>query len=574
MLRNPESRLRLISLLLIALLLLVVGQLVRLQVFEHPRYVAEAKQMLERQYSLPAAPMGKILDSNGALLVGNLPVFEVDAYLERTDETETAIPELAVILNRPEAELRTALTFPETYTGTHVWAPLARDVTSDTLRQVRAMNLRWVTITPTWKRYYAEGALAAHVLGFANAEGYGYGVQAYQWRLIYTPPEFSAGAISGQNEPLPEEVARRSVTPVPGVNLRLTINRTIQAYVEGELDKALVEYQAEAGTIIVMNPQTGEILAMVSRPSYEPSRYADYAATNQSALFVDPAISKAYEPGSVFKLITVASALDAGLVDTNWTYEDTGMLEYGGVVARNWDRAAHGVQDLEGLLARSLNVGAATLTTRVLGAERFYKSVAAFGFGQLTNVELANEAQGLVHMPADWDWQDGFLVTNSFGQGIAVTPLQMAAAVAAIANDGVMMRPHIVAERISSDGNSVLIAQTPIGQPISAEAAQTLTELMARAMETRMKQATVPGYRIAGKSGTAQIPVSGGYDPDDIIASFVGFGPLPDPQVLILVKLDRPAIDPLLRWGSQTAAPLFQRIAARLFVLLQIPPTE
>ena len=574
MLRDPESRLRLIALLLIALLLLIVGQLVRLQVFEHPRYVADAKQMLERQYSLPAAPMGKVLDRSGALLVGNLPVFEVDAYLERDDETADIIPKLAVVLNRPELELQAALTFSESYTGTHLWAPLARDVTSDTVRQVRAMGLPWVTITPTWKRYYTEAALASHVLGFVNAEGYGYGVQAYQWRLLYTPPELSAGVISGQNKPLPEEVAKRANTPVPGVTLRLTLDRTIQAYVEGELDKALLEYKAEAGTVIVMNPQTGEILAMVSRPAYEPTRYADYALTNQAGLFVDPAISKAYEPGSVFKLIPAAAALDSGLVDTNWTYEDTGVIEYGGVVVRNSDRSAHGTQNLEGLLARSLNVGAATLTTRVLGAERFYKYVTAFGFGQVTHIELANEMQGLVHMPEDWDWQDGFLATNSFGQGIAVTPLQMATAVAAIANDGVMMRPYIVAERISSDGNSVRIDQTPLGQPISAEAAQTLTELMARSLETRMKQATVPGYRVAGKSGTAQIPVSGTYDPNHVIASFVGFGPLPDPQVLILVKLDRPAIDPALRWGSQTAAPLFQRLAARLFVLLHIPPAE
>ena len=154
--------------------------------------------------------------------------------------------------------------------------------------------------------------------------------------------------------------------------MRLTLDRTIQAYVEGELDKALVEYKAESGTILVLNPQTGEILAMASRPGYEPSRFADYAAANQTALFQDPAVSQVYEPGSVFKLITVAAALDSGLVNTSWTYEDRGAIEYGGVTAQNWDRRAHGVQDLQGLLASSLNVGAATLTTRVLGAERFY----------------------------------------------------------------------------------------------------------------------------------------------------------------------------------------------------------
>lgn len=574
MLRGPESRLRLISLLLTTLLLLIVGQLARLQIFEHKQHAAEAKQLLERQYSLPESAWGRVLDQNGNLLVGNLPVFDVDAQLQRDTNALKHVTELAVLLNRPADEMQIALTFPETTTLDSVWRPLARQVTSDTLQQVQELDLPWITFVPTWKRYYAEGILAAHVLGFVNAEGTGYGVQAHQWRLLRNPSHSSQGPVSVWEEPLPEEVAHRAVIPYPGVDLRLTLDRTIQAYIEGELDQALAEYKAVAGTIIVMNPKTGAILAMASRPSYEPSRYAEYAAADQEAVFQDPAISQTYEPGSVFKVVTAAAALDSGMVNTNWTYEDRGVLEYGGVVVRNSDREAHGVQDLEGLLARSLNVGAATLSTRVLGAERFYKYVSAFGFGQITGVELAGEEGGVMHTPDQWTWQDGFLATNSYGQGIAVTPLQMASAVAAIANDGVLMRPHIVAERISPDGNRVAIEPSPMGQVISVEAAQTLTELLARAVETRMTRATVPGYRIAGKSGTAQIPVSGGYDPNDVIASFVGYGPLPDPQVLILVKLDRPGIDPLVRWGTQTAAPVFQRIAARLFVLLQIPPMQ
>lgn len=575
MLRGPDARLRFIALLLIALLLLIVGQLVRLQVFEHRRYAAAAAELVERQYALPEPAWGSIQDRNGDLLVGSLPVYDVGAQLQRGYAYEAAAPELAVRLNRPEAELRALLTLSETVTETHVWRPLARRVTSETVTQLQALELSWLTFAPTWERYYAEGALASHLLGFVNADGFGCGVQAYQLRLLRSKGVANVGMVAGQDsQPLPEEVAQRLGIPYPGTDLRLALDRTIQAYIEGELDKALVEYKAEAGTIIVLNPQTGAILAMASRPAYEPSRFAEYAATNQTALFQDPAISKVYEPGSVFKLVTVAAALDSGVVDTSWTYEDRGRIEYGGVLTQNWDRKPYGVQDLQGVLASSLNVGAATLTTRVLGAERFYKYVRAFGFGQLTGVELTGEARGLVHTPEDWYWEDGFLATNSYGQGIAVTPLQLALAVGAIANDGVLMQPRIVAERIYPDGRSVVVPPNPAGQVISAETAQTLTELMARSIETRMPQAVVPGYRIAGKSGTAQIPGVGGYDSNHVIASFVGFGPLPDPQVLILVKLDRPGIDPLLRWGTQTAAPVFQRIAARLFVLLHIPPTQ
>ncbi|MEA3396306.1 MAG: penicillin-binding protein 2, partial [Chloroflexota bacterium] len=347
---------------------------------------------------------------------------------------------------------------------------------------------------------------------------------------------------------------------------------TVQAYVEGELDKALLDYDAQGGVILVLDPRTGEILAAATRPSYEPVRYADYAEKGLAAIFQDPAISHTYEPGSVFKIVTVAAALDSGRADLNWSYQDRGMLEYGGVVVQNWDRAAYGQQDLAGLLTHSLNVGAAQLSTQVLGAEQFYRYVRAFGFGQPTGVELAGEAAGLVHMPLDWNWEDSFLATNSFGQGIAVTPLQMATAVATIANEGVMMQPHIVAERLYPDGRSIVIPPRSTGQPITAETAWTLSELLAQVVD-EMPEAQVPGYRIAGKTGTAQIPGVGGYEQDAVITSFVGFGPLPDPQLLILVKLDRPGGPMATRWGTQTAAPLFQKVAARLFVLLGIPPT-
>jgi len=411
-------------------------------------------------------------------------------------------------------------------------------------------------------------------LGFVNQSGIGYGVQASQRRFLQGLTVSQIGQVAVNSNPLPDELAADFRFPYPGTDLRLTIDRTIQAFVEGELDYAVNEYQAEGGTIIVMDPRTGAILAMASRPSYEPSRYPDYAAQGENHLFWDPAVSIPYEPGSVFKVVTAAAALDSGRVDLDWSYVDTGRLEYGGVVIRNWDGGTYGQQNLEGLLTHSLNVGAGQLSTQVLGPDLFYQYVRAFGFGQPTGVELTNEAAGLVHLPSDWDWSDSYAVTNSFGQGIAVTPLQMAAAVAAIANDGVMMEPHLVAERNYPDGRTVTVSPRPLGQPISAETARILSGLMARVVERNMPEARVPGYRIAGKSGTSQIPGVGGYDPNAVIASFVGFGPLPNPEVLIFVKLDRPNVPPSMRWGSQIAAPTFQRIATRLFVMLGIPPAD
>ncbi len=573
MLRGPDARLRLIVAFLIAAMLLIVGQLVRLQLLEHSRYRAEVERLVRRQYSLPEPPWGIVTDRNGDLLVGNVPVYDIGAELKLVTDTIMAARTLAPLLGQPARELANTLTSPPHAQGWS-WQPLARHVPMETAEKLRALRWPWLTITPTWERYYAEGALAAHLLGFVNQEGYGYGLLAYQLRFLRGERVQRRGYVSGSEQPMPREIAERFTIPQPGTDLRLTLDRTIQAFIEGELDRALQEYHAEGGTILVMNPRTGAILAMASRPTYEPARYADYAARGEETLFADPAISIPYEPGSVFKVVTVAAALDSGKVDLDWTYQDRGGLEYGGIIIRNWDGAAYGRQDLAGILAHSLNVGAATLSTQVLGPELFYRYVRAFGFGQKTKIELANEKDGWVHMATDWDWNDSYLATNAFGQGIAVTPLQMVTAVAAIANGGKMMQPHIIAERHYPNGRTIAIPPCLLGQPISEETARTMTELMAQAVERKITLAQVPGYRIAGKTGTAQIPTTGGYEPDDVIVSFIGFGPLPDPQLLVLVKIDRPGVPPAMRWGTQIAAPIFRRVASRLFVLLGIPPTE
>lgn len=573
MLHGPDARLRLINVLLIAAVLPILGQLVRLQVLEHSYYQDEAEDLVNRQYTLPEPPWGVILDRNGDLLVGNIPVFDIGAEINLVTDTIMSATILAPLLNRTEEELIEALTMPPD-TDTLVWRPLARRIPVEACDQIADLGWPWITITPTWQRYYAEGALASHTLGFVNEDGLGYGLQAFQLRFIRGERVARVGAVSVDTSPLPDEFMKGHIVSYPGTDLRLTIDRTIQAFVEGELDRAIMEYNAQGGTILVMNPRTGEILAIASRPNYEPSRFPEYAQEGQEKLFRDPAASINYEPGSVFKVLTVAAVLDSKKAGLDWTYIDQGKLEYGGVIVRNATGASYGEQDLQGVLDNSLNVGLATLSTQVLGADTFYQYVRAFGFGQTTGIEVTGESAGTVHLPTDWDWSDSHLATNSFGQGIAVTPIQMAMAVSAIANDGVMMQPHLIAERYHPDGRTVPIPPHPLSQPISSETARIVAGMMGRTVENKIKQAQVPGYRVAGKSGTAQIPTTGGYESEAVITSFVGFGPLPDPQVLILVKLDRPNVPADMRWGTQTAAPVFRQVASRVFVLLGIPPMD
>ncbi len=573
MLHHPEARLRLIAIFLIAAVLPVLGQLVRLQILEHSRYQDKAEALVQREYTLPESPWGNIMDRHGDLLVGNIPVYNVGAEVTLITDTHMAATVLAPLINRPVEELLEQLTLPAD-AGDFVWQPLAYHIPQEAARKIEALNWSWITLAPAWERFYAEGALASHTLGFVNASGVGFGVQAFQLRFLRGESITGVGAVSGDTSPMPNELINSDFIPYPGTDLYLTLDRTIQAYVEGVLDQAIVDYKAAGGTILVMNPRSGEILAVASRPHYEPYRYPEYTQNGQGMLFRDPAVSIPYEPGSVFKVISVAAALDSGRVNLNWSYEDTGVLEYGGVVVRNSSEGGYGTQNLQGILDHSLNVGVATLSTRILGADLFYKYVRAFGFGQTTGIEVSDESKGIVHLPTDLDWSDGYLATNPFGQGIAVTPIQMVTAVSAIANDGVMMQPHIVAERRYPDGRTVRIPAKELGRPISAETARTVAELMARSVENFAKVAQVPGYRVAGKSGTAQIPTAGGYDPRQVITSYIGFGPLPDPQIVILVKIDRPGIPESMRWGTQVAAPVFQKVAARLFTLLGIPPTE
>jgi cell division protein FtsI/penicillin-binding protein 2 len=330
-----------------------------------------------------------------------------------------------------------------------------------------------------------------------------------------------------------------------------------------ELKAALEKYRAVSGTIVVLDPRTGAVLGAASLPSYDPNRYEQA----EPILYDDPVVSQEYEPGSVFKVITMAAGLDSGLVTPDSTYEDTGKVEIAGAVIENWDRLAHGRATMTEVLALSLNTGAVYVST-TLGPDLFYKYVAAFGFGAPTGIDLEAEADGIVKVPGDGSWYEADLATNAFGQGLAVTPLQMALSFAAIANDGLLMRPYLV-EAISSGGELRTIEPRSARQVVTPETARTLIGMMVEAVEKETASARVPGYTVAGKTGTAQIPIPGGYHPSDTIASFVGFLPADDPQLCILVKIDRPKAS---QWGSQVAAPVFSRVATELVLLLGIEP--
>jgi cell division protein FtsI/penicillin-binding protein 2 len=353
-----------------------------------------------------------------------------------------------------------------------------------------------------------------------------------------------------------------------GTTLILTLNRELQAATEKILDESIAKYGAEAGTIIVMNPRNGEIFAMASAPRLNLENYTVYSQVFDNASEYNRAIAMPYEPGSVMKILTMAAALDAGTVTPETTYTDTGVFPVGGPVIKNWNEEAWGQQDMTGCLQHSLNVCMAWIATE-MGTDTFYAYMSDFGLGHPTGVDLSGEAAGRLKVPGDADWYPVDLATNSFGQGITATPIQLMMAASAIANDGNMVTPHILYGMLR-DGKQYDFPPQYAGKPISKETAYTLNEMLANSITGEDYLALIPGYRLAGKTGTAQIPTEyGWYSDEETNASFIGWGPVDDPQFMVYVWLEKPSVS---IWASDTAAPVFAEVAQESVRLLNIPP--
>jgi cell division protein FtsI/penicillin-binding protein 2 len=422
-----------------------------------------------------------------------------------------------------------------------------------------------VYFQPQLIRSYPEKTLAANVLGLITLDG---GKRSFGIEEKYN--SLLAGTAVKRWIPANPHDAQQVPEVPSSTTLILTLDREIQASMEGILDNAAQVYGAESGVIIVADPKTGEILAMASTPRIDPNQYWNYDTTIFSETPYNRAISQAYEPGSVFKILTMAAALDKGVVQPGTIYNDvTGVLFVGGVPIHNWDNAAWGRQDMTGCLQHSLNVCLAWVSTQ-LGKDDFYAYMQQFGLGHLTGIDLAGETTGRLKLPNDTDWYDVDLGTNAFGQGVSVTPIQMIMAASAIANKGQMPRPHVLRATVQG-GRQYEIPLEIVGTPISAATAQTLNTMLANSLENESSLALVPGYRLAGKTGTASIPTADGYTSTRTNASFVGWGPVDDPRFIVYIWLEKPTAS---IWGSETAAPVFKQVVQKLVVLMGIPPDQ
>jgi cell division protein FtsI/penicillin-binding protein 2 len=558
---------------LFALVMVILARTLQHQVFsfgESPSALAIASEPAER---------GAVVDRNGVPFIVNRHYFQLAAtpdLIETDEERIEVATQLDELLGIPAEDTFTTLKFCGEE-GLR-FCVLADAITAEETQLLQKyieeletsrglVPLQHVYAKPMTRRSYPQAELASHLTGFVMVDTGGVtGIEEYYDEFL---PADGIGLLRDKTdaiEVLPDDVQRFLPSPA-GKDLILTVDRTVQWIIHEELAKGLDEFGAESGTIIVMEPSTGAILGMVSLPDFDPNRFEEEPMER----FTNPAISAQYEPGSVFKIITIGAALDAGIVEPSTVFTDTGRITIGDRVIFNSDRVAYGEVTVTGALARSLNVVTSQIAEK-LGEDRLYPYIRQFGFGKPTNIDLSGEISGALKTPGNPEWSLSDLATNSFGQGLAVTPLQMANATAAIANGGRMMQPHVVQARIVGDSVQV-IEPTAVQQVLSPETAEKLTEMMVEVVETGNVKAAVPGYRVAGKSGTAQIPTPDGYEERATIVSFVGFAPADDPKFVVLVKMDRPDFT-INQWASHTAAPVFSRVTERLLQYYSIPPEE
>ena len=559
-------------------------RLLKIQVFQTDYYKALAEQQ-HWSYTELTAGRGRIFSQDGFPLVINIRNYLLYAEPKNIADAENAAGRIIPLIfpsenetmsdkERKDAEeqLKDKLS-----TG-QAWVPIAHGLSPDQKQRIEDLKIEGLGFTPETDRFYPEGQLAAHLLGFlgsdetGNKRGY-YGLEGYY-----------DGDLRGRSGELAEELGAtgetilsggfREVAPNDGSDLVLTINRSIQFMVEEKLEKAVNQYGAKSGTVIIMDPKTGAVLASASFPAYNPARYNEVFQSGEEAAnpadvlipksFLDPAISITYEPGSVMKAVTMAAALDTGLITPKTEFNDSGPLKVSDYYIHTWNNQYHGRENMVEVLQHSCNIGAAWVGLK-LGAANLREYLIRFGLDTTTKIDLEGETTGITRSLLEWQAID--VATAAFGQGLTVTPIRLVSIFSAIANDGLMMRPYVITE-IRHPKETIKLRPREERRVISSVSSKTLVDMLTAAVEGgEAKFYVLKRYLIAGKTGTAQIPKEGGYA-KETNTTFVGFLSKA-PKFVMLTKLEEPTAS---IYAAETAVPLWMEIAADLINFYGIPP--
>nr|WP_235857608.1 stage V sporulation protein D [Paenibacillus albiflavus] len=526
--------------------------------------LAERAEDTWRRDMVYQAKRGEVLDRNGVQFAYNISTPSVIAIpVQVVDKQGTAL-KLAKVLGGSEEEILKQLS--KRVSSVYI-KPSGRKITQEKAQEVRDLQLPGIQIVEDNTRYYPFGTLAAHVLGITGAYNQGLtGVEAkYEDGLIGLP-----GSVSYLSDAAGKEMpgsTEQYVKPKDGMNLELTIDSNLQMFLERELDQAMVKTQANSALAIMMDPSNGEILAMSSRPTFDPGNYTQYS---QEIYNRNLPIWMTYEPGSTFKIITLAAALEEKKIDLKYDYFfDSGFIDVSGAKLRCWKRGGHGSESFLQVVENSCNPGFVVMGQR-LGKETLFDYINKFGFGKKTGIDLGGEANGILFKLSRVGPVE--LATTAFGQGVSVTPIQQVAAVAAAINGGTLYEPHVGKAWISPETGEVVeeIKPKEVRKVISGSTSKMVREALESVVAKGTgRPAFIDGYRVGGKTGTAQKVINGRYSANEHIVSFIGFAPADNPKLLVYVAVDNPQG---IQFGGVVAAPIVQNILRDSLKYLKVEP--
>jgi stage V sporulation protein D (sporulation-specific penicillin-binding protein) len=508
---------------------------------------------------------GEIETSDGFPIVANKITYLMYANPKEIKNKTQLARSLAQILDVKEASISAQLS------QDLFWVPLGRGLESKLKDDIEKKNFKGVGFQQEFERLYPEASMAANLLGFVgkdesgNSKGY-FGLEGYYDRLLRGKSSSALQINDALGRPILARVENQKAFGTDGNSLVLNINRSIQFIAERKLKDGIEKYGAVGGMVGIMDPKTGNILAMAKFPSFDPRDYNQYS----DELYKNSFISSLYEPGSTFKPLVMSGAFNEKLLTPKSICTIcSGPVSVGGYDLHTWNDKYYSNSTMLEVIQHSDNTGM-VFTAQKLGLDRMVKYLDEFGIGKITGIDLEGEVAPDIKPKNEWHEVD--LATTGFGQGITITPIELLTAFASIANNGVMMEPHIVKAIVDVNGKKTEIPPKEIGRPIDGPTAKVMTEVLVNAVNKGEAQWTkIKGYRIAGKTGTASIPIEGKYDPNKTIASFIGFAPANDPKFVMIVIFDRPTAK---IYGAETAAPVFFSIARDLFSYYEIAPSE
>ncbi|MBI2096889.1 MAG: penicillin-binding protein 2 [Candidatus Sungbacteria bacterium] len=545
----------------------VISRLFVLQILRYKDYVVLAARQNGTEIELPRRGTIYLKDKDGKLQAAalNKDTYVLSAVPKDIADPEAIAPKLAEVLKVDPAWLANKISLPN-----DPYEILARKVDDDIANIINGLRFDGIRLEKESRRTYPGGTLAAQVLGFVkfdqDEEQGQYGIERAFNRQLKGETGFLEGITSPSD--FITSLSKRIVYPTrDGQDIILTIDPNIQLRIEKALSGLVEKWSAEEGTITVIDPMTGKILAMAGYPAFDANNYGE---VEDFSAFLNQTIESQYELGSVMKPVTMAAAINEGLVSASSTYTDTGEVRIKGYTIKNFDGKAHGVQTMANVLEKSLNTGA-IFVERLLGHEQFSYYIGRFGFGEKSGIELPGELTGSLS-----NLETGHEVSfanAAFGQGIAVTPLQMAMAIGAIANGGNLMRPYVVEKIIDGAGVETVTLPTTRRRVIAKETSETISRMLVSVVRSGFaNKARINGYFVAGKTGTAQIPdpKGAGYS-SEVIHSFVGYAPAFNPRFLIFIQINKPKG---VNFATASLTPTFHDLAAYIINYYGIPPDE